>query len=77
VAAQPSTLHSADVQRFERDGYLVVRQAFAPADGHAMEREWWRELADVHGVHAGEPAGWRQLPGDLKAAKRVPTSTGS
>ena len=57
-------------ERFERDGYLVVRQAFARDDGLAMERQWWRELAEAHGIRRDEPASWRQLPGDLKAAKR-------
>jgi len=34
---QLTTLTSADIRRFERDGYVVARQAFSPADGLAME----------------------------------------
>jgi hypothetical protein len=65
-------LTSSDIQRFERDGYLVVRQAFSPADGLAMERQWWRELADAHGIRRDDRSTWRQIRGDLKAAKRDP-----
>jgi hypothetical protein len=50
MASQLTTLTPADIQRFERDGYLRVRQAFSPADALAMERQWWRELAGTHGI---------------------------
>ena len=63
---------SADIQRFERDGYVVVRQAFSPADGLAMERRWWRELEGTHGIRRDDRSSWHQIPGDLKAAKRDP-----
>ena len=65
-------LTSSDIQRFERDGYVVVRQAFSRADGVAMERRWWSELEDTHNIRPGDRASWRQFPGDLKAAKRDP-----
>jgi hypothetical protein len=67
---QLTTLTSADIQRFERDGYVVVRQAFSRADGLAMERLWWQELEDTHGMRRDDRSSWRQIPGDLKAAKR-------
>ena len=67
-----STVTSADVQRFERDGYLVVRQAFAREDGLAMERRWWQELEDAHGIDPDDRSSWHQIPGDLKVAKRDP-----
>jgi hypothetical protein len=72
MAAQLTTLTSSDIGRFERDGYVVVRQAFSPADGLAMEQRWWRELADTHGIRLGDRSSWRQIVGDLKAAKRDP-----
>jgi hypothetical protein len=72
MASQPTTLTSADVRRFERDGYLVVRQAFSRDDGLAMERQWWRELEDAHGIRRDDRSSWRRLRGDLKAAKRDP-----
>ena len=50
MESQLTTLTSSDLQRFERDGYVVVRQAFARADGLAMERQWWKELADTHDI---------------------------
>jgi hypothetical protein len=67
-----TTLSAADRARFERDGYVVVRQAFAPADGRAMEEHWWRELAEAHGIRRDDRSTWRQIRGDLKAAKRDP-----
>jgi hypothetical protein len=72
MASQLTTLSSADIQRFERDGYVVIRQAFSPADGLAMEQRWWRELEDTHGIRRDDRSSWRQIQGDLKAAKRDP-----
>jgi hypothetical protein len=67
-----SSTTSSDIQRFDRDGYVVVRQAFSPADALAMERRWWSELEDAHDVRRDDRSSWRQIPGDLKAAKRDP-----
>ena len=72
MGSQLTTLTSSDIHRFERDGYVVVRQAFSPADALAMERRWWSELEGTHGVHADDRSSWRQIPGDLRAAKRDP-----
>jgi hypothetical protein len=72
MGSQLTTLTSAGIQRFERDGYVVVRQAFSRADGLAMERRWWRELEDAHGIRRDDRSSWRQIVGDLKAAKRDP-----
>ena len=72
MGSQLTTLTSADLQRFERDGYLVVRQAFSRADGLAMERQWWRELEDAHGIRRDDRSSWHPIVGDLKAAKRDP-----
>jgi hypothetical protein len=72
MGSQLTTLTSSDVQRFERDGYIVVRQAFARADGLAMERRWWEELEGTHGIRRDDRSSWRQILGDLKAAKHDP-----
>jgi hypothetical protein len=72
MGSQLATLTSADIQRFERDGYLVVRQAFSRADGLAMEQQWWRELEDTHNIRPDDRLSWRQIRGDLKAAKHDP-----
>jgi hypothetical protein len=72
MGSQLTTLTSADIGRFERDGYVVVRQAFSRADGLAMERQWWRELHDAHGIRRDDRSSWHQIAGDLKAAKRDP-----
>ena len=37
-----------------------------------MERQWWRELEDTHGIRRDDRSSWRQIAGDLKAAKRDP-----
>jgi hypothetical protein len=72
MGSRLSTLTAADTQRFERDGYIVVRQAFSRADGLAMERQWWRELEDTHDIRPDDRSSWHQITGDLKAAKRDP-----
>ena len=72
MGSQLTTLTSSDIQRFERDGYVVVRQAFSPADALAMERRWWSELEGTHDIRRDDRSSWRQIPGDLKAAKRDP-----
>src|ERR1700722_20073602 len=72
MEAQPATLTPADIEHFERDGYVVVRQAFPRADALAMEERWWSELADTHGIRRDDRSGWHQIPGNLKAAKRDP-----
>jgi hypothetical protein len=72
MGAQLPSLTAADIQRFDRDGYLVVRQAFSPADARAMERRWWSELEGAHGIRRDDRSSWRQIRGDLKAAKRDP-----
>jgi hypothetical protein len=65
-------LSSADRQRFERDGYVILRQAFARADASAMASRWWTELRAAHGIGREDPSSWRPIIGDLKAAKRDP-----
>jgi len=70
--SQQTTLTSSDIQRFERDGYVVVRQAFPRADARAMEEHWWRELEDEHGIRQHDRSNWHQIIADLKAAKRDP-----
>jgi hypothetical protein len=65
-------LTAADIERFERDGYVIVRHAFPPADALAMEQRWWRELADTRGIRRDDRSTWRPVTGDLKAAKRDP-----
>jgi hypothetical protein len=72
MGSQLTTLTSSDIRRFERDGYVVVRQAFSRADGLAMERLWWRELEETHRIRSDDRSSWHQIRGDLKAAKRDP-----
>jgi hypothetical protein len=76
MESQPATLSPAYLQRFERDGYIVVRQAFPRATALAMEEQWWSELADIHGIRRDDRSSWHQIPGNLKAAKRDPAQAG-
>jgi hypothetical protein len=70
MGSQLTTLTSSDIQRFERDGYVVVRQAFSPADALAMERRWWSELEDAHDIRRDDRSSWHQIPGDRAGARR-------
>jgi hypothetical protein len=72
MSSHLTSLTSSDIQRFERDGYLVVREAFSRLDGLAMERRWWSELEETRGVRRDDRSSWRPTPGNLKAAKRDP-----
>ena len=72
MEAKPAALTPADLERFERDGYIVVRQAFPRAAALAMEERWWAELADTFGIRRDDRTSWRNIPGNLKAAKRDP-----
>jgi hypothetical protein len=72
MQAQLTTLTPSDIQRFQRDGYVVVRQAFTRADALTIEGRWWSELEATHGIRRADRSSWRQIPGDLKAAKRDP-----
>ncbi len=68
----PATLSASEIERFHRDGYVIVRGAFARAAALAMQDEWWSELSDLHGVSRDDRATWRAIPGDLKRAKQSP-----
>jgi hypothetical protein len=72
MGSSPTILASSDFERFERDGYVVVRQAFSPADAAVMEERWWSELEGRHGIRRGDPSSWRPITGDLKGAKHDP-----
>jgi len=67
-----NTLTPSEFERFERDGYVVVREAFARADALEMQDRWWAELELMHRIRRDDRSTWRQIPGDLKAAKRDP-----
>ncbi len=72
MRSEPGALTATDIQRFEHDGYVVIRQAFARSDALAMEERWWSELEAAHGVRRHDPSTWRPFAGDLKGAKRDP-----
>jgi phytanoyl-CoA dioxygenase PhyH len=70
MSPHPEVLSPADLEQFHRDGFVVVREAFARADAAAMEQRWWDELETAHGIRRDDRSTWRQPRGDLKRAKR-------
>lgn len=68
----PHILTASEMLGFERDGFVAVRRAFAPAIAREMERRWWAELERVHGIRRDDRSTWRPIVGDLQAAKRDP-----
>ena len=75
MGSEFNTLTASEIERFERDGYVVVKQAFPTADARAMEERWWSELEDRHRVRRDATSTWRQVTGDLKGAKQDPIQT--
>ena len=45
MGTELGALASSDIERFERDGYVVVRQAFSPADRFHGHRNYRRRPA--------------------------------
>jgi hypothetical protein len=72
VPPVPTTLSPAEIKGFHDDGYLIVRGAFPCDDALAMQREWWSELAEVHGIVRSDRSTWRPILGDLKRPKQSP-----
>jgi hypothetical protein len=68
----PDALTASELERFERDGFVVVKQAFPSADALAMEALWWSELEEKHGIRRDAPSSWCQIAGDLRGAKHDP-----
>src|SRR6185312_3485369 len=65
MGSPPTTLTQSEIDRFERDGYVVVRQGFPRADALAMQDRWWAELETVHHIRRDDRSTWRPIPGDL------------
>ncbi len=72
IGSHLKTLTPADIARFDRDGYVVVRQAFDTLDALEMEDRWWSELDRAYGVRRADRSTWRPIASDLKAAKADP-----
>src|SRR5690349_13923669 len=65
-----STLSADEISQFRNHGFVVIKQAFAPAIANEMEVRWWAELAGTYGIRREQPSTWLQPKADLKAAKR-------
>jgi len=72
---QPKELSSIEIEQFGRDGFVVVRNAFAREDADAMQDAWWRELFDLYGIRRDDRSTWRQQPRDLRGGKSSPMQT--
>ncbi len=68
----PTTLSSTNIDQFERDGFVVVKGAFARDDADAMQDAWWRELFDLYGIRRDDRSTWRQPSRDLRGGKSSP-----
>jgi hypothetical protein len=71
----PKTLTETEVAQFRRDGFVVVKGAFARADADAMQDDWWRELFDLYGIQRDDRSTWHQPMRDLRRGKSSPQQT--
>ena len=46
MSSDAPTLTAGKIAAFDRDGYVVVRGAFAREDALEMEAAWWAELEE-------------------------------
>jgi hypothetical protein len=75
VQTVPTTLKQSEIEQFARDGYVVVRSAFAREDADAMQDDWWRELLELYGIRRDDRSTWHQPLRDLRGAKVSPMQT--
>jgi hypothetical protein len=75
MPADRKTLSETEITQFERDGFVVVRSAFARDDADAMQDAWWRELFDLYGIKRDERSTWHQPLRDLRGGKSSPMQT--
>jgi hypothetical protein len=68
----PTTLSKDEIEQFERDGFVVVKGAFAREDAEAMQDAWWQELFHLHGIKRDDRSTWHQPLRDLRGAKSSP-----
>ncbi len=67
-----ATLTPADLEHFDRYGYVYVRQAFAPEDAARMRAVIWAALAE-RGIRQDDPSTWTsEFPDHLQHLKAEP-----
>lgn len=71
----PTTLTQTEIEQFERDGFVVVKGAFAREDADAMQDAWWRELFALYGIKRDDRSTWHQPLRDLRGGKSSPMQT--
>ena len=67
-----SVLSAEHFERFRRDGYVRVKQAFSPALALEMQDEIWSELREEHGIRHEDPATWTTPAYSPRRAKHLP-----
>lgn len=72
---QTVSLTQTELQQFDRDGFVVLREAFVRADADAMQDAWWRELFDLYGIKRDDRSTWHQPARDLRGGKTSPLQT--
>ena len=59
---RPRVLSGEELERFRREGFLVVREAFDPEVALELQRAVWKELREDHGIDRDAPSTWRPPP---------------
>ena len=72
---QTAVLTKSEIYQFQRDGFVVLKGAFARADANAMEDAWWKELFDLYGIRRDDRSTWFQPARDLRKGKVDPIQT--
>jgi len=72
---QTAVLTKSEIDQFRRDGFVVLKGAFARADANAMEDAWWQELFALYGIKRDDRSTWFQPARDLRGAKTSPMQT--
>ena len=54
----PTVLSLEDVERFQLDGYLIMKGAFSREHALAMQDEIWSELKEEFGIDRADRSTW-------------------
>ena len=69
---QTAVLTKSEIDQFRRDGFVVLKGAFARTDANAMEDAWWQELFALYGIKRDDRSTWFQPARDLRGGKASP-----
>jgi hypothetical protein len=72
---QTAVLIKSEIEQFHRNGFVVLKGAFAREDANAIEEAWWKELFDLYGIKRDDRSTWFQPARDLRGGKASPMQT--